>query len=125
MRKLLVMIAAALLGGMAMLSPALAGNAVVYDMVGSNPGETHPSYKGTVTLETTGQMVKVTWLLADGSKVTGAGIASGDTMAVGYPSGKTSGIGLYARAPATEVVTGYWSVAGSSTLGTERWTLRR
>ena len=46
-------------------------------------------------------------------------------MAVGYPSGKTYGVCIYTRDPATEDVTGYWTMAGSSTLGTERWTLRR
>ena len=124
MGKLWVLVIAVLMAGVAPLSPALAAEKAVYDLVGTNPGDSQGGYKGTVTLETVGQLVKVTWALADGSKVTGTGLSNGNTMAVGYPAGKAYGVCLYVRDPATEEVNGVWTMSGSTTLGTERWTLR-
>ena len=125
MKTLLTPIIVALLAILAPFSGAGAADKTVYDMAGSNPGGGERGYHGTVTLETQGQLVKVTWTLADGSEVSGTGIITGDTMAVGYPSGRSYGVGIYRRDPVTEIVDGYWTLSGSTTFGTERWTPQR
>lgn len=124
MRKILSLLTVILIGSLTLLPIAQAAESastVVYDIVGTNPGG-NGGYKGIVTIEATGQLLQVTWILSNGSKVTGTGIINDNTMSVAYPSGNTYGVCLYVRDPATEVVNGTWSIAGSSQLGTERWT---
>lgn len=120
---LVLVLAATLVSGAAVLLPARAGVSE-YDMVGSNPGGTEAAYSGTVTVTTSGQLLTVIWTLSDGSRVTGTGIANGDVLAVGYPSGRGYGVCLYTRDPASGIVTGYWATGGSAKVGTERWTPR-
>ncbi|CAK0745080.1 Fibronectin-binding protein [Azospirillaceae bacterium] len=103
-------------------SAARADADLIYDVTGTNPGQTNgaPAYKGIVVMRRKGQVVTVIWKIG-GQNVVGTGIIDGNTMAVGYPSANEPGVAFYARDPQTGVVNGQWVPGGGSSLGTERW----
>ena len=57
-----------------------------YDVQGSNPGG-GSSYRGTVTVEKTGETYRVVWVVG-GTRYVGTGIGNREFLAVSYRSGK-------------------------------------
>jgi hypothetical protein len=89
-----------------------------YDVEGSNPGG-GSSYKGTVTVEKTGQTYRVIWVVG-GTRYVGTGIGDHDFLAVSYKSDKdTTGLALYGSDG--DGWKGIWTYAGGRQIGAEMW----
>lgn len=92
-----------------------------YAVEGTDPGKPSSTYKGTVTVEQTGDTYKVVWDI-EGTKYIGTGIGNKDFLAVSYKSGNNTGLALYA--PSGNGWTGVWTYAGGTQMGTDSWTRR-
>lgn len=103
------------------LASALADPVGRYNVEGTNPGG-GSSYKGTVTVEQTGQTYRVTWNVG-GSRYIGTGIGDSKFLAVSYRSGSDSGLALYGPDSNGDWV-GIWTYADGREVGKERWTPR-
>lgn len=89
-----------------------------YAVAGANPGG-DGKYSGDVSVEKTGDTYKVVWHVGNDTYV-GTAIGSKDFIAVSYKSGNDTGLALYAEQTDGSWA-GYWTYAGSSQIGTERW----
>jgi len=120
LRKL-IFIAALIVGGLAALSSAWAGDpAGSYGLVGSNPGG-KGRYAGTVTMERAGDTFRVTWDIGN-QTFAGTGIGSENGFAVAYRSGNQTGVAIYgAKGNDWE---GVWTFTGGKEVGGESWTRR-
>ena len=103
-----------------MVSGALAGPVGQYDVVGTNPGnERH--YKGSVSVEKTGDTYRVVWVIGE-TRYIGTGIGNDDFLAVSYRTGDQTGLARYV--PSDDGWKGIWTYASGTTIGTERWVER-
>ena len=89
-----------------------------YAVAGANPGG-DGKYSGEVTVEKTGDTFKVVWHVGDDTFI-GTGIGAKDFTAISYKSGKDTGLALYAE-QSDGSWEGYWTYAGGTQIGTERW----
>ena len=97
---------------------ALADPVGHYAVAGANPGG-EGKYSGDVSVEKTGDTFKVVWHVG-GDTIVGTGIGSKDFIAVSYKSGKDTGLALYAE-ESDGSWAGFWTYAGGTQIGTERW----
>lgn len=88
-----------------------------YSVVGHNPGS-GSEYRGTVTVEKTGQTYRVVWDVA-GTRYVGTGIGNKDFIAVSYKAGNDTGLALYGAEGGDWE--GMWTYAGGRQIGTEVW----
>jgi hypothetical protein len=115
MRSLYVMSAAAALVWSA---AAFAADPVgSYDVEGGNPGG-GSQYRGTVTVEKTGQTYRVIWVVGS-TRYVGTGIGNKDFLAVSYKSGNDSGLALYGADGGNWA--GVWTYAGGRQVAPEIW----
>jgi hypothetical protein len=114
MRHLFAVIAAAFLLSAA---TAFADPVGSYSVVGNNPGGSS-EYRGTVTVEKTGQTYRVVWVVA-GTRYIGTGIGNKDFIAVSYKAGNDTGLALYGAEG--EDWQGVWTFSGGRQIGTEVW----
>ncbi len=115
MRRLFTLSAAALLWSAA---NAFAADPVGrYSIEGSNPGG-GGKYRGTVTVEKTGETYSVIWVVA-GTRYVGTGIGDKNFIAVTYRSGGDTGLALYGSDASNW--SGVWTYAGGRALGAEVW----
>ena len=91
-----------------------------YDIEGSNPGG-GSSYRGTVTVERTGETYRVIWVVG-GTRYVGTGIGNREFIAVSYRSGNDTGLAMYGAEGGNWK--GIWTYAGGRQLGEERWSRR-
>jgi hypothetical protein len=96
---------------------ALADPAGTYSVEGTNPGN-GSNYRGTVTVERTGQTYRVVWVVG-GTRYVGTGIGDRNFIAVSYRSGNDTGLALYGEDGDDWV--GVWTYAGGRQIGSERW----
>lgn len=75
------------------------------------------AYRGELTIEKNGQAYKVIWKLDSGETYAGVGIATGDTLSVGWNIGETAGVAVYdfSKSP----VVGKWSTIGDESVHSE------
>jgi hypothetical protein len=118
MRQFIAAIAAALIFS---VTAAFADPVGRYTVEGTDPGKPNSAYKGTVTVEQTGDTYKVVWDI-EGTKYIGTGIGNKDFLAVSYRSGNQTGLALYA--PSGSGWTGVWTYAGGTQMGTDSWVRR-
>jgi hypothetical protein len=90
----------------------------VYQVQGTNPGNTDTRYSGVVSVEKTGDAYQVIWIVGN-QKYEGTGLGNEQFLAVSYQSDDQSGLALY-RAEGDGWV-GIWTSTGGTTVGTERW----
>ena len=88
-----------------------------YRCEGSNPGG-GGAYKGTVSVEKTGETYRVVWVVG-ATRYVGTGIGNKDFLAVSYRSGNDTGLALYGADGGNW--TGIWTYAGGRQVGAERW----
>lgn len=89
-----------------------------FAVAGANPGG-DGKYSGDVAVEKTGDTYKVVWHIGDDTFI-GTGIGSKDFIAISYKSGKDTGLALFAE-NADGSWSGFWTYAGGTQIGTERW----
>ena len=114
MRHLFAASAAALLLSAA---TAFADPVGSYSVEGHNPGG-GSEYRGTVTVEKTGQTYRVIWVVG-GTRYVGTGIGTKDFIAVSYKAGNDTGLALYGAEG--EDWQGVWTYSGGRQIGTEIW----
>ena len=106
--------------GAILATPVLADPVGQYAVQGANPGNQSP-YKGTVTIDRTGDTYRVTWVVG-GQRYIGTGIGDDTFIAVSYRSGNETGLALYkAEGPNWS---GVWTYANGTRIGTESWSRR-
>ncbi len=88
-----------------------------YDIEGSNPGG-GSSYRGTVTVERTGETYRVVWVVG-GTRYVGTGIGNREFLAVSYRSGSDTGLAMYGSEGGNWK--GIWTYAGGQRIGAEMW----
>ena len=88
-----------------------------YSVEGTNPGSGSP-YRGTVSVERTGQTYRVIWVVG-GTRYIGTGIGNKDFIAVSYRSGSDTGLALYGADGGNWA--GVWTYAGGRQVGSEVW----
>jgi hypothetical protein len=91
-----------------------------YDIEGANPGG-GSNYRGTVTVERTGETYRVVWVVG-GTRYVGTGIGNRDFIAVSYKSGDSTGLAMYGAEGGNW--TGIWTYAGGRQIGAEKWSRR-
>lgn len=100
------------------MTAALAADPVgKYDVEGANPGG-NGKYRGTVTVEKTGDTYRVVWVVS-GTRYIGTGIGNKDFLAVSYRSGNDTGLALYGSDGGNW--SGIWTYAGGREVGPEIW----
>ena len=120
MRK--TVLGAALAAGLALgASPATAQRSGLYDVTGTNPDGS--PYTGVLQLADAGLYAwQVAWNI-EGNRFSGYGMANGPTFAVGFTLQNRPGLGIYTIG-GDGVMTGQWTLVGSSAIGTETLTPR-
>jgi len=88
-----------------------------YNVEGSNPGGSG-NYRGTVTVEKTGDTYRVVWVVGS-TRYVGTGIGNKDFIAVSYRSGNDTGLALYGSDGGNWK--GIWTYAGGREVGPEIW----
>jgi hypothetical protein len=88
-----------------------------YSVEGTNPGG-GSEYRGTVSVEKTGDTYRVIWAVG-GKRYIGTGVGNKDFIAVSYKSGNDTGLALYA--PDGDDWKGVWAYSGARIMGTEVW----
>ena len=75
------------------------------------------AYRGELTIEKNGQAYKVIWKIDSGETYAGVGIATGDTLSVGWNIGETAGVAVYdfSKSP----IVGKWSTIGDENVHSE------
>jgi hypothetical protein len=106
--------ALALLGSVALADPV--GD---YTVVGKGP-DGH-SYRGTASIEATGETYRVVWLIGK-QKFVGTAVGNDDFFAVSYKSGSSTGVAVYGKDGDGWV--GVWTYAGGTSVGAEKLTPR-
>ncbi len=76
-------------------------------------------YKGTVTVEKTGDTYKVVWVIA-GKKTVGTAIGDANFIAISYVSGNSTGLALYGEDG--DDWKGVWTYQNGTSMGDESWT---
>ena len=114
MKSLLAVGMAALLWSAAAFAADPVGS---YNVEGANPGGSG-KYRGTVTVEKTGQTYRVVWVVG-GTRYIGTGIGDKNFLAVSYKSGSDTGLALYGADGGNW--TGVWAYSGAQQLGAEAW----
>ena len=98
---------------------ALADPVGRYSVEGTGPaGEV---YRGTATIDATGETYRVTWVIGS-QKWVGTAVGNGDFFAVSYRYGNTTGVGVYAKEG--DGWKGVWALAGGTRVGAELMTPR-
>jgi len=98
---------------------ALADPSGRYTVEGKGPDG--GSYRGTATIEPTGETYRVTWTIG-GQKWIGTAVGNDEFFAVSYRYRDTTGVGVYGREGEDWV--GVWAYAGGTSVGAERMTPR-
>ncbi|MBV9347819.1 MAG: hypothetical protein JOZ70_02735 [Pseudolabrys sp.] len=88
-----------------------------YAVEGTNPGG-GSAYRGSVTVERTGDTYRVVWVVGS-TRYVGTGIGNKDFIAVSYRSGNDTGLALYGAEGGNWI--GLWTYAGGRQVGAERW----
>ncbi len=88
-----------------------------YAVEGSNPGG-GGSYRGSVTVERTGETYRVVWVVG-GTRYVGTGIGNKEFIAVSYRSGNDTGLAMYGADGGNWK--GIWTYAGGRQIGEETW----
>jgi len=114
MKTLLAAVAAVLLWSVAAFAADPVG---AYNVEGANPGG-GSKYRGTVTVEKTGQTYRVVWVVG-GTRYIGTGVGNKDFLAVSYRSGNDTGLALYGADGGNW--NGVWTYAGGREIGPEIW----
>ena len=91
-----------------------------YDVEGANPGG-GGKYRGTVTVEKTGDTYRVVWIVGN-TRYIGTGIGNDKFISVSYRAGDQTGLALYGEDGDDWV--GVWTYAGGTKVGAERWRRR-
>lgn len=123
MRTLASVVAGIWLAVAAAAIPAAAQDQIdpsgTYVVQGTNPGNTG-AYRGTVSVERTGETYKVAWDIA-GNLSVGRGVFLGDTLAVAGVLGDR-GFVFVMLPNAAGQLEGIWADLEGTTLGAEIWT---
>ena len=96
---------------------ACADPAGTYVVEGTNPGSAG-RYKGTVSVEQTGETYRVIWIINNRQYI-GTGIGDQKFIAVSYKVGDKTGLALYGADG--DGYTGVWTFAEGTKMGAERW----
>lgn len=103
----------------------LLGSAALADPVGryivEGKGPDGGVYRGTATIEPTGETYRVTWLIG-GQKWVGTAVGNDEFFAVSYRYRDTTGVGVYGKDG--DGWSGVWAYAGGTTVGAETMTPR-
>ncbi|WP_376093294.1 hypothetical protein ACE7GA_25255 [Roseomonas sp. CCTCC AB2023176] len=111
----------ALLAFGSLAAPAWAQRAGLYDVTGTNPDGT--PYSGVLQLAPAGLAAwQIAWNI-EGNRFAGYGMSAGNTFAAGFTLGQRPGLGIYTVSE-DGVLTGQWTLIGSSAIGTETLTPR-
>jgi hypothetical protein len=114
MKTLIAAGAAALLWSAAAFAADPVGS---YTVEGANPGGSN-KYRGTVTVEKTGETYRVIWVVG-GTRYIGTGIGNKEFLAVSYRSGNDTGLALYGADGGNW--SGIWTYAGGRSVAPEVW----
>ncbi len=113
------LIGSTILGTIAAL--AFLGSAALADPVGryavEGKGPDGSSYRGTASIEATGETYRVVWLIGN-QKFIGTAVGNDDFFAVAYRSGNSTGVAVYGRDG--DDWTGAWTYSGGTSIGAER-----
>lgn len=104
------LVALALLGGSALADPV-----GTYRVEGKGPDG--GTYRGTATIDATGETYRVVWLIGK-DKFVGTAVGNDDFFAVSYKSGSNTGVAVYGKDGADWV--GIWTYAGGTAVGGEK-----
>lgn len=88
-----------------------------YAVEGTNPGG-GSSYRGTVSVEKTGETYRVVWVVGS-TRYIGTGIGNKDFIAVSYTADGESGLALYGADGGNWI--GVWTYSKGTKLGAEKW----
>jgi hypothetical protein len=106
---------------LALVAPAAAQRAGIYEVSGSNPDGS--AYVGLFQLRQVGIVSWAAIWQVGNDRIEGVGMSSGSTLALTYRAGNTQGFAIYEILP-NGVMTGQWTLVGSSGIGTETLTPR-
>ena len=112
-------LAAGLLAGLALASPAQAQRNGLYNVSGVNPDGS--AYTGHMIVQ---QVGLACWRVArqeGGNRFEGYGMSAGPVFSVGFILADRPGIAIYQTGP-DGTFTGQWTLVGSSAIGTENLT---
>ena len=102
----------------------LAGTALA-DPVGSyrveGKGPDGGTYRGTATIDATGETYRVIWLIGK-DKFVGTAVGNEEFFAVSYKSGSNTGVAVYGKDGNDWV--GIWTYSGGTAVGAEKLTRR-
>lgn len=101
------------------VTAAFADPAGRYNVEGKGPDGS--TYRGTATIERTGDTYVVTWLIGS-DKFVGTAVGNDDFFAVAYRSGSSTGVAAYGREGDGWI--GVWTYTGGKQVGAERLTRR-
>lgn len=100
---------------------AFLGGAALADPVGSyrveGKGPDGGSYRGTATIDATGETFRVVWLIGK-DKFVGTAVGNDDFFAVSYKSGSNTGVAVYGKDGDDWV--GIWTYSGGTAVGAEK-----
>ena len=100
-------------------SAALADPVGRYAVEGRGPGG--GTYRGTATIEATGETYRVVWSIGSQTYV-GTAVGNDDFFAASYRSGNATGVAVYGRDGAGWL--GVWTYSGGTSVGAEKLTRR-
>ena len=104
---------------------AFLSGAALADPVGSyrveGKGPDGGIYKGTATVEATGETYRMVWLIGK-DKFVGTGVGNDEFFAVSYKSGANTGIAVYGKEGDSWI--GVWTYFGGTSIGAEKLTPR-
>ena len=103
----------------------LCGSAALADPVGrysvEGRGPDGGAYRGTATIEATGETYRVVWSIGS-QKYVGTAVGNDDFFAVSYRSGNATGVAVYGKDGAGWL--GVWTYSGGTSVGAEKLTRR-
>lgn len=100
-------------------SVALADPVGDYSVEGKGPDGN--SYRGTASIEATGETYRVVWLIGK-QKFVGTAVGNDDFFAVSYKSGNSTGVAVYGKDGDDWL--GVWTYSGGTSIGAEKLTRR-
>ncbi|MDK9695023.1 MAG: hypothetical protein OEL76_01370 [Siculibacillus sp.] len=115
MTTIAIRIAGAFLGLALLGSAALADPVGLYSVEGRGPEGN--AYRGTATIEATGETYRVVWYVGS-SKYVGTAVGNGEFFAVAYRSGNATGVAVYGKDGNDWL--GAWTYSGGTAVGAEK-----
>ena len=109
----------------ALTATTLLGSAALADPVGNYTVEGRSpnggTYRGTATIDATGETFRVVWFIGK-QKFVGTAVGNDDYFAVAYRSGESTGVAIYGKDG--DGWLGLWTYSGGTAAGAEKLTRR-